>query len=171
MKNKENSGTITVQGEREIDATDKVDIAEEIGKVCNTIDELKRALQLSTADYKGRINVEKSRLDTLEDFLSKGRMVVDIECREVPDFKSETIKFINIETGSVVDERPMTELDRQMTITGVDGKRQEKENQEDGPPRCHHGDMVLKEDDSGENEPYYFCTVCGATEKVKNTEE
>lgn len=119
MKRQENSGTIIVQGEKEIDATDKVDIAEEIGRVCSEIEDLKKSLQLSTADYKGRINVQQSRLDTLEDFLSKGVMVIDIECREVPDYASETVKFVSVDTGSVVQTRKMTDLDRQMKVTEV----------------------------------------------------
>lgn len=116
MKPGENSAIIIKTVEVELETSDRLAVADEIGELVRQIEEKKKAFQLATAHHKALIGSLSNRQDTLLEVLASNVRDVEIECRPDYDYKRGVVRLIDVESGDVVEERDMTSQERQMNI-------------------------------------------------------
>ena len=75
------------------------------------------------AEYKGKItDVEASRAGLASVIRLKEEEVVH-ECYADPDYKSGMMVYTDVETGEVVEERKLTNEERQMKLIDIENQR------------------------------------------------
>lgn len=85
-------------------------------------DVLKEEKKASTSEFKARIDACNDITKKLAEIITSGKEDRDVECEMIKDFKRNTVTITRTDTGEVVDERPMTEDERQEKMWGQESE-------------------------------------------------
>jgi len=78
--------------------------------------DLNQQKKLSADDFKEKIELATRRMTGCAQVLRQGYEYRPIECEEIYDYSTGTVRLIRKDTRIIVHERPMQEVERQMTF-------------------------------------------------------
>ncbi len=95
---------------------EKIKLAEKQSSETIRAGKLAAELDIIKRDYKGRIEGAEHQSMQCALKISAGFELRDTQCYVERDFKGHTIRFINPDTGEILEERPMSIDERQMNM-------------------------------------------------------
>lgn len=90
--------------------------AEELAKEIGSYDALMLAHKAARARMREREKAQELSIREIATDVGLGSEVRDIACRWVADFARNSVELIRLDTGAVVESRPMGDSDRQLAI-------------------------------------------------------
>ena len=179
----ENRETVLREYTRQLTSADLLEIGDKLVLLHNEEQRVDGERKLAAAKFGEQLKRIKADMDRLLKQYEKQEEVIEEEC-EVEYYWEEGIaSYISCESGLHVDQRPITQEERQLKLFKEEKNKDhdkkvtdhdnDDETMTDAPPRCHFKDMELVSvDPESDDEPYYKCSVCGSTKKFNaNTEE
>jgi hypothetical protein len=161
---------IEVEYDYVLDDDELIEIGSEIAELDNNINEYELEKKRVNAELGGKIKVLQTEMKQKCAIIRDKKETRVAQCVPTPDYEEGVMRFVSIDTGEMIKERPLTNEERQMSLMDikeegiVDEEATEAEVNEalidEAPPRCHMKEMELVQDG---DEAYYKCTVCGAT--------
>lgn len=82
---------------------------QELALANDQLDEIK-------GQFKGKIEGYEKEQNRIMVLLNNGYEYRDVECEIIEDFKALTIQVTRLDTGEVVEDRPMNEAERQQNL-------------------------------------------------------
>lgn len=117
-----NNETLTVTKEVEHNFT--ADELRNLGiSLANAVGDLETLAQEKAefmADLKGRLKDAQAKVKLLAEKIRTGSEVRVVECRMEKDLLGNVVRFYRLDTGGLVEERPMTPEERQLLLVPVD---------------------------------------------------
>jgi hypothetical protein len=86
-----------------------------VGNIKQT-DALKEEKKTATSEFKARIGACNDVTKRLTEIISSGKEERDVECEMTKDYKGGTVTVVRLDTGEVVETRPMTADERQESM-------------------------------------------------------
>jgi hypothetical protein len=68
-------------------------------------------------DYKGKIGEQQAIVEKLSPRIHSGIETRDVECQEVKNWTKLTVTVTRLDTGDVIESRPMREDEKQVELT------------------------------------------------------
>jgi hypothetical protein len=114
----------------------KVDLTEEefrersihLARTLDKVEDLETEKKSVADRYKSRISELLSGLSSYRAAIRDGWEMRDVECDEMMDYENGIVKIVRTDTLEVVDERPITDAERQLYLEGTE----KEEPPEDG---------------------------------------
>ena len=70
-------------------------------------------------DYKAKIAEQQAVVDKFSPRIHSGIETRDIECVEIKNWTNGTVRVNRMDTGEIIESRPMREDEKQMEMSGV----------------------------------------------------
>ena len=96
--------------------TDRVRLGNELAEALGTEEELAAELAAFKTEHKSRLLPVQAKVARLSNCLRDGTEQREVECLVVRDLKAGSVKIIRTDTEELVDERAMTDAERQVDL-------------------------------------------------------
>lgn len=171
----ENRETVLREYTRQLTTVDLLEIGNKLVVLNNEEERVDTERKLAAASFNEKLKRIKADMKRLLQMYEKQEEVIEEECEVEYYWEDGIASYISCESGLHVDQRPITQEERQLKLF-KDEKSKDHDNDDetmiDAPPRCHIHDMELIEDPEGNEQPFYRCSTCGSVKKLNtNTEE
>lgn len=94
--------------------------------------QIETAKRVATADFGKKLKSKRADIDTLAQQIRTGLEVRPVECEVVPLYDAFSVVTIRRDTRERVDVRPMTDVERQMTLDSFEPDEDE-DDENDSP--------------------------------------
>ena len=92
----------------EIAEHEKAELCDVLGKDCVKKAELENEKKEVNKQFKEKIDFIQEEIDRNSQIAAEGAVYRQVTCKATPDYSSKTIQVVRLDTGEVVEERPMT---------------------------------------------------------------
>lgn len=95
---------------------EKLEYGEKMAKECNILKRAENEKAETSAEINGRIKGHKAEIDKVAEVLAQGYEYRPVKCERVLDYDRGVLRVIRLDTGEIVQERELTERERQMSL-------------------------------------------------------
>lgn len=110
--------TTFIEHEVKLTRSEMFDISKRAAELDRIQDELTADQKASAADFKARLNANEAERKQLSRLIRDEKKTVQTECEVEYDFTAREVRYISLETGEVVKERKMTDLEYSLPSVG-----------------------------------------------------
>ena len=151
-EDKKKADAVTHEGRHQFSDKEKLqlgsDIAEYYMKKATITTELTRV----KSEYKAKLDACESKIQKLTEKISNGHEYRDFQCIVEKDFENKSVRYIDVESGKVVEERKMSQHEFQLGIgdkvVNDESDKDAEESEKDKIEKNLKGDGGEAEEDS-----------------------
>ena len=110
----------------ELSQTERYKRARELADVMGEIESVQEQAKSDAQRHKSKVEELNSRARKLRGAIQSGEEWSDVQCREEPEERLGRVKIVRLDTDEVVDYRPMSLEERQVSLPLGNGKRKKK---------------------------------------------
>ena len=117
--------TKTVTRSAKVPFTDmeKLEMAGKIGRETQLLAEARERKKEVTSQLTADVEAHRTEVDRIGTMLANGYEYRPVECAETRDFTAARIRVTRMDTGEILEDRPMTAAERQRELALVDEDR------------------------------------------------
>lgn len=97
--------------------------------VLDLVEDLEEQKKATSARYKVQIEDKLSSLREYRNAIRSGYEMINVDCDEVMDWDNDRVNIIRLDTQETIDDRPITDIERQMRL---DEQQESEQPTEDG---------------------------------------
>lgn len=97
-----------------------------IVNVLDQIEDLEEQKKATSARFKGQIEEKMASMREYRSAIRNDFVMVDVECDEVMDFPGDKVNIVRLDTMEAIDDRPITDLERQHKLDLDEQKESEQ---------------------------------------------
>jgi len=100
----------------ELNQAEELSMGQELADAHSELASINDEMETIKASIKGRIQAEEGRISRLSATIRAGYVHRQVICATVKDWKSKTVTVTRLDTMTVIEERPMTDDELQMSL-------------------------------------------------------
>jgi len=134
-KKDEKPESIQHEGRYQFTEEDKNKLSSELAEYCLSKATIEAEKKKVTSEYKAKLDACDARIQRLSEKISNGHEHRTFDCIVEKDFENKSIRFIDVDTDKVIEERKMSAHEFQMRITDKDttGDNGDESSEEEKP--------------------------------------
>jgi len=144
---KKKADAVTHEGKYQFSDKEKLQLGDDVAEQFMKKITIEAELKTKKSEFKAKLDACEGKIQKLTEKISNGHEYRDFQCIVEKDFDNKSVRFIDVDTDKVIEERAMSQHEYQLGITDkvVDDKKdkdaeedekdQIKEDLKDGEPK------------------------------------
>ena len=131
MKVEKKAQSIQHEGKYQFTDADKRVLSQELAEECLRVATITAEKKKVTSEFAAKLSACEAKIQRISEKISNGHEPRVFDCIVEKDFENKSIRFIDIDTDKVIEERKMTAHEYQLAITDKEKNETEETPKEE----------------------------------------